>query len=122
MALDYLRKWRKQNNFCVQCGAELDRDGIYCTRCNNLNNTSKAKIVKELHSNKFCTTCAEPLDREGWFCKKCAGKLKQRAKTRSAERRAKGLCVQCGEKTEGTSQCRRCLDKLIERRNKKNKT
>lgn len=114
-----LRKTRKLNGECVQCGVKLDRIGRYCTRCNNANNSSKAIIVKELHNNNQCSTCRKPLDREGWFCTECCNNLKLRAKIRSAERKARGECVQCGRKTEGYAQCRRCLDMLKERRNKK---
>lgn len=117
--MDELRKTRKLDNRCVQCGVELDRKGMCCIRCNNANNISKSIIVKELHDNNQCSTCRKALNRSGWFCTECCNNLKLRAKIRSAERRARGECVQCGRKTEGYSQCRRCLDMLKERRNKK---
>jgi len=117
--MDELREYRKQNNLRVQCGAAIDRLGIYCNRCNSNNNKSKSIIAKELKAAGKCSNCRAVLDREGWFCKSCANNLKLRARIRSAERRALGLCVQCGSKTDGTIQCRRCLDMLIERRNKK---
>lgn len=119
--MEDLRKIRKSNGKCVQCGAELDRAGSCCIRCNNANNNSKLAIVKDLHSNNQCSTCRKPLDREGWFCTECCNNLKLRARIRSAERRARGECVQCGQKTEGYSSCRRCLDMLKERRYKKNR-
>jgi predicted amidophosphoribosyltransferase len=118
--MDDLRRIRRSNEKCVQCGVELDREGRYCIRCNTANNNSKFTIVKELHDNKQCSTCRKPLDRKGWFCTECCNNLKLRARIRSAERRANGECVQCGRKAEGHSYCRRCLDMLKERRNKKN--
>lgn len=117
--MDDLRKTRKEIGLCVQCGAKLDREGIMCIRCNRMNNSSKIAIVKELHVEGKCSTCRKPLDRGGWFCKECASKLKLRARNRSAERRERGLCVQCGNPSDGYSQCRSCLDKLKERRSRK---
>lgn len=118
-AMNDLRETRKLNGKCAQCGAVLDRVGRYCISCNNANNATKLRIVRELHNNKQCSNCRKPLDREGWFCNECCDNLRLRAKIRSAERRERGECVQCGEKTNGTSQCRRCLDMLKERRNRR---
>jgi predicted amidophosphoribosyltransferase len=115
-----LRHGRKEKGLCVQCGAKLDREGIYCIRCNDMNNITKSFIMQELHENNKCTDCGKPLDREGWFCLKCVRKSNAKARERNMRRREKGLCIQCGNPAEDDrSYCRRCLDILKERRLKK---
>lgn len=118
-----LRKTRKQNNQCEQCGAILDRFGLYCQRCNTMNNKSKFKSTLKLHSEGKCTDCGNMLDREGWFCKRCLSKSNIKARERNALRRLNGQCLQCAVYMGiGVgSYCRRCLDMLIVRRNRKNK-
>ena len=114
-----LRKTRKVNLKCTQCGAVMDREGSQCIRCNGMNNKTRNIISHKLHAEYLCTDCRKPLDRDGWFCKECAKKLKTRAKIRTEYRRANGLCTQCGlPADDDRSMCRHCLDMLIDRRNK----
>lgn len=110
-----LRKLRKDQGLCPQCGNKLDRDGAYCSRCNIANNKSKLKIKQILHEESKCTNCNAIMDRIGWFCKKCAKKYSSHAKERSAYRRLNGLCVQCGEPETVGSYCLRCRAMRMER-------
>jgi len=111
---------RKNNGKCIQCGQPLDREGIYCAACNSYNNKNSRKHVHELHEQGICSTCRKPLEagRKTLLCGPCAAKLRLRARMVTAERREKHLCVQCGAPADGRSQCRRCLDMVIERRRK----
>lgn len=33
--------YRRINKLCVRCGRPLDRQGIYCTECNKINNIGR---------------------------------------------------------------------------------
>lgn len=118
--MDDLRAKRKAEGKCVQCGAELDREGICCTRCNDMNNESKSIGRYFMQKAGKCVNCGKALDRVGMFCKKCLKKSNKKAMIRNAERRLQGLCVQCGEIAEGYSYCQRCRDQRMDRYKKKN--
>ena len=113
-----IRKIRKEENVCLYCGNTLDRDGINCSICNEQYNEWKRDYVNKCHEEGKCSNCGNALDRQGWLCKKCVNKANAHARERNAFRRENGLCVQCAKPTEGYSQCRECLDKLADRRNK----
>lgn len=118
-----LRKLRRDNNLCLYCGGELDKEGIYCNKCTSKINKMKHNWVLERHSKGYCVNCNKKIDREkGWFCSECTKKLNTRAKIRNAYRRANGLCVQCGETSGDYSYCQRCRDMRMKRYwEKKNK-
>lgn len=114
-----LKDQRRKNNLCAYCGGPMDREGYYCTKCNDLNNFMKYVCVEQYHEDGICTTCRKPMDRVGWLCSECLSKLNNRAKIRSAERRSLGLCVQCGQPSQGFRYCQRCRDQRMDRYNKK---
>lgn len=92
---------------------QLDRQGIYCTECNEISNIGRQRHVNEAHAQGLCTGCKKPLDREGWFCTKCNEQLKQWRKQRRYKRRAAGICTQCGKApaVDGRIRYQSCLDK-----------
>jgi len=99
-----LRESRKQKGLCIYCGEK----------------TWKTEYRTILIENLLCPQCSKPLDREGLFCSECCKNSRFKARIRNEERRALGLCVQCGEKAEeDRSYCRRCLDARMERYRKK---
>lgn len=106
--MDNIRKFRKDNMLCVQCGNPLDREGYYCNSCNKKWNEYKNEHARENVKNGKCSNCGTPLDRVGWFCTKCTERLRTRANIRSAERRLNHQCVQCGEPNIDGSYCDRC--------------
>lgn len=112
---------RKEMNLCQACGKDLDRKGIYCIKCNEIYNNLKHNHMMKIHNQNKCTTCSKTMDREGWLCKSCCNKLNKRGKTRSQERREKGLCVQCGTPITEFIYCRKCLDARMDRYWKKKK-
>lgn len=113
--MENLRKYRKINKLCVQCGKPLDREGSYCIRCNLKSNELKRKYSKENIEHGKCSTCGTLLDRKGLFCTVCTEKLRKRENIRSAERRANHQCVQCGEENIEGSYCQRCRAMRSER-------
>lgn len=105
-----VRNQRKEKGLCVQCGIALDREGIYCKRCNDNNRKSKDRYREELEMAGLCLQCAKPVGREGLFCRPCLTVSNRKANIRNAERRLLGLCVRCGQPAEGYSYCQRCRD------------
>lgn len=114
-----IKETRKLQNTCLYCGGTLDREGIHCTTCNDRYNEWKRDHATKYHTEGKCTNCGKGLDIDSWLCRDCANKANTHGRERNAWRRANGLCVQCGKPTEGYSQCRRCLDMLTDRRNRK---
>lgn len=114
-----LRKERKANFMCVQCGGYLDREGIYCIRCNSLNRISKLKFRQKKIAARKCLCCNKDMDRKGLFCNKCIIYYRTLARARNAYRRDNGLCVQCGAAADGYSYCQRCRDMRMDRHWKK---
>ncbi len=116
-----VREIRKIEGSCLYCGGVLDREGCHCKSCNDKYNEWKRNHACRYHEEGKCTNCGKELDRNGWLCRKCSNKANAHGRERNAYRRANNLCVQCGKPSNGYSQCRECLDKLADRRNKKNK-
>jgi predicted amidophosphoribosyltransferase len=116
-----LKEWRKSLGLCVYCGELLDRDGVYCSSCNEKWNKWKHERLKRIHSENKCSTCGKPLDRKGWFCSECVKKLNNRAKERNAERRMLGFCVQCGEPSWPYVYCQKCRNARMDRYRRKKK-
>ncbi len=114
-----VRKARKAEGICLYCGGVIDREGCHCSACNNRYNEWKKDHGIKYHEEGKCTNCGKDVDTNGWLCRECANKANAHGRERNAYRRANSLCVQCGESTDGHSQCRRCLDMLADRRNKK---
>lgn len=42
--MNKLRQERRDSGLCVYCGETLDREGIYCVKCNRLYNHWKKRI------------------------------------------------------------------------------
>lgn len=119
-------KWREEGR-CTRCGRERDDpEKSMCAKCREYmheirkNNAEYAKERRDmLRERGICTRCgiryAEPF--RSW-CSKCqqkhkndlAGNAKQieRARKRREERKAAGLCIDCGRPSEGMSRCPRC--------------
>ena len=114
-----IKEIRKTEGLCLYCGGTIDREGCHCKSCNERYNEWKRNYIQQCHSDGKCTNCGKELDRDGWLCRKCSNKANTHARERSEYRRANNLCVQCGKPSNGYSQCRECLDKLADRRNKK---
>jgi hypothetical protein len=111
-----LKQQRKENNQCVYCGKNLDREGIYCVACNAYWNKYKFEhYSRTQHEQGKCTDCGNILDREGWFCSVCVEKLRKRGKSLADYRRHNGLCVQCGTQTDGYSYCQKHRDERMDR-------
>jgi hypothetical protein len=118
--VDERKEVRKFLGLCVQCDAELDRKGSYCTKCHEKKKISRAKSRRKLYEQGICPCCKGPVEKEGaWFCKARTDFLREQAKARTIFRRENGLCVQCGKPSDAGSQCRVCLDKDRIRRNTK---
>ena len=118
-SIERLRQKRREENLCIVCGGKKDREGYHCTVCKDKYNKLKYRYILKLYGMGICTNCSQERDRLGWFCSECCKYLRDRARTRSAERRANSQCVQCGAKVNSGSYCRRCLDMLAERRRRK---
>ena len=52
-----MRDKRKQNNLCIACGKELDREGIYCLSCRNKINADTNETRKWYQDNGICPRC-----------------------------------------------------------------
>lgn len=52
-----MREKRKQNNLCLACGKELDREGIYCLSCRDKINTDVKETRKWYQDNGICPRC-----------------------------------------------------------------
>jgi hypothetical protein len=120
-----LREYRKQNNMCINCGKIKDREGYYCTVCNEKYNKLKHKYTLKHHTEGKCSNCGNILDRNNnkgeaaWFCSECTKKLRHISNSRSAIRRSNSLCVQCGVYVDGYSYCQKCRDERMDRYYKK---
>lgn len=62
---------------------------------------------------KICTVCGEEFsDRETKTCSICAKKRNRQQSIKLANKKANGICIQCGKKSEGGVKCRSCADKI----------
>jgi len=119
MLIMTIKETRKTEGLCLYCGGKIDREGPHCKSCNDKYNEWKRNHTQYYHIVGKCTNCGKEVNRDGWLCRECANKANAHGRERNAYRRANNLCVQCCSPTDGHSQCRDCLDKLADRRNKK---
>lgn len=62
---------------------------------------------------KICIICGKEFsDRETKTCNVCTEKRNRQQLIRLANKKAKGICIQCGKKSEGGVRCRSCADNL----------
>jgi hypothetical protein len=88
----------------------MDRVGVRCIKCNEMQNQIKLKHIEKKHNQKRCTNCGKEMDRDGWICLMCCEKSKIVSKIRAQERRERSECVQCGTPITEHKYCDRCRE------------
>lgn len=108
---------RKELGLCPHCGKPRDGETLSCSKCKNYNNTYLKETYDYFKSKGICVYCKTQKARQGKIsCLECAGKQaerraikprvyteeqKEKAKAREralyAQRRANGLCTECGK-------------------------
>ena len=54
-----LLETRKANGLCIDCGTELDRDGVRCVKCNTKHNEKNNADRKWYIENGICPVCRD---------------------------------------------------------------
>jgi len=105
---EVLRKKRKKNNLCVNCGKSLNGTKEYrCLECkqkHNLNSRIRFKIFKE---KGICRVCKKPTGENGikFFCRECGDNQNKIRLDKSKELKQRAIdylgskCACCGLKT-----------------------
>lgn len=127
----------KEEGKCIMCRQELDREGIYCTKCCEklrLKTKERREFLKNIHVCPTCgkntlfgdeKVCLECLARKYTYNHKYEAELtdEERAERNKkmathnrnvyAERKAKGICVRCGERkaVQNRVRCAICLNR-----------
>lgn len=110
-----LYKRRKEAGLCVNCGKELDRNGVYCTECQAKLNSNRNELRKWYQEGGICPRCGkELLYGQEKNCLECSAKgyeqyLKRDkehfnevhrkwAKEKYERDKANGICTRCGKR------------------------
>lgn len=135
-----LRKYRKENGLCVNCGNPLDGTGVLCESCREKKHERERNNYRYYQSIHVCPRCHKnKLYGDEKKCPECRAKeaesAARRRRARNSEDRAaylerrkvhnkryrealkeKGLCVSCGKRKveAGHTYCRYCRDKKSE--------
>ena len=91
---------------CVRCGDELDRDG--CATCRADQRDAQDGRRERYVSQGLCRCGAAPVEPGRLHCAGCLAWDRDRVSLRSADRRAAGLCAQCGRVQSETYRCPSC--------------
>ena len=125
---------RKTNGLCIDCGTELDRDGVRCVKCNTKHNEKNKADRKWYIENGICPVCRDNfLFGDEKVCLECgASKYAETMKSRERlgrehynevhkewskrthhEMIQKGICTRCRKRKAdyGYKTCGICRDK-----------
>lgn len=125
---------RKEQGLCIDCGKELDRDGIRCVECNAKHNDRNNTDRKWYKENKICPICRiETLFGDEKSCPECRSKsyeIVMRSRNRLGlehynsiqsewkkkehrKRIEQGICTRCGKRNaeQGYKTCGICRAK-----------
>ena len=130
------RFYDRKNKLCIVCHKPLDREGAYCESCLAKQREYHRERKETLLSLGICPICKKNdiIIGKETACPECKAKkyirdrqyrnVKNENERRKAEeRRRAGICIRCGKNKveEGRTQCRECLEKLRQWREKKQK-
>ena len=133
-----LRKTRAANGLCTLCGKPLDvvyikysEEGKLCSSCRKVRNEKQRERVEWYKSHGICPQCGvnDIFENEG-VCPECKAKNANRYEKkkeyyityindRRKERRANGLCADCGKPSPDKYRCPECAAKAYKRSKKK---
>lgn len=65
---------------CINCGAEMERNQVFCSKCGTKNELSapaaqEAEAEREAPAKVFCPSCGSEISPESAFCTNCGTKL-----------------------------------------------
>ena len=126
---------RKANGLCIDCGTELDRDGVRCVKCNTKHNEKNKADRKWYIENGICPVCRDNfLFGDEKVCLECgASKYAETMKSRERlgrehynklhkewskrthhEMIQKGICTRCRKRKVdyGYKTCGVCREKI----------
>lgn len=118
-----LARWRAEGR-CTRCGGETDAEHAQCQSCREymapIRRAASKRWRDRMIEAGMCTRCGKTWAEPGRkYCRACLAKHaaetntpenREKANLRRAERRAAGLCIDCGAPTEGHQRCERCLE------------
>lgn len=133
----YSHEWykrRKESGLCPRCGAELDREGYYCSKC-----LEKVRIYRRENNdfyrkNHLCTECGKyRVPDSQRICPECLAKRDKYRKPLTEKNKSKmrkynheqynsrsesGICTRCGKRKAavGRKKCEMCLAKNAEQK------
>lgn len=127
-------RWKEQG-LCVRCGRECAPGRKQCQQCldsRNIKQTSAAASKRWRDKNRMlgmCTVCGRTWAEPGRTkCKSCMRKHRaqndkydpnrEKAKARRAARVEAGLCIDCGQPSDGKQRCPECREKQHDRTRK----
>lgn len=133
---------RKANGLCIDCGIELDRDGVRCIECNTKHNEKNKADRKWYRENGICPRCRKnTLFGDENMCPECSAEMyeismnsRERlgrehynsvhaewSRKTHAKRIELGICTRCGKRKAdyGLKTCGICRNKDKEYRQAK---
>ena len=125
---------RKTNGLCIDCGTELDRDGVRCVKCNTKHNEKNNDGRKWYRYNGICPRCRKnTLFGDENMCPECSAEMyeinmnsrerlgrehynevhKEWSKRTHHEMIERGICTRCRKRKAdyGYKTCGICRDK-----------
>ena len=117
---------------CPQCGRPKDREGWYCSECQEKHNKRRSEDVAFYVNHGLCRVCGKNKSQpNSTYCEECSQRMYEynknrweenpdycRQKKRESEKRryneckAKGICTRCRKRKAefGKVKCRICLE------------
>lgn len=127
-AMKDLRKRRKENGLCPECGKKMDRIGHYCSVCLKRKNEHTKDNRDLFRENGLCTECGKNrVYGSDITCFECRVKINKSRKPLTAEQKKRnnergrnlyrqrieqGICTRCGKHKNipGKKKCGICLE------------
>lgn len=100
MGLFHKKKNKADENCCMNCGAVLEADSMFCIECGT---AVPPKASSECEEGKLCPECGEMVDDDSNFCCNCGyvfeTLLKRCSKCNAILSDEAEVCSVCGEST-----------------------
>ncbi len=113
------RRERLEAGLCTTCGERKPAEGgAVCEDCRQARRAAEKKLYEKRRSSGRCGRCGGAVIGKASTCASCAARDSKRrprknaaSRARYRDRRTRGICVDCGQDSDGASRCARCASR-----------
>lgn len=101
------KKYIKISKPCIRCKGKVDRQGLYCKKCFEIQRIETSRRYVRKTDPNLCRKCNKKLDRQGYICISCLSDKSYSNSTKYIPKKVYGVCEVCDKKIVGKNSHRR---------------